>query len=175
MVTLKTRTPRGSNLFFPAGYLCLSPFRPIATLEMKMINVDMKSRKASTKEATSDTDEEESTAKPFASNSTILTPKFTVMKRTTRFDKYFALDKDRQLTDRSEPTHSSVLSSPPSPAKQEAKAHLLQDLPVQTVSYGLDCCFYLCSGVVAISIETSQHLHYPTQSPDSLSCRSDPE
>jgi hypothetical protein len=120
-----------------------------------MINVDIKSKKASTNEATSDTDDEESTAKPFASKSTILTPKFTVMERTIRFDKAFARDKNRDLTNRSELTHSSVLSSPPSLAKQEAKAHPLPDLPVQTRSYGLGCCFYPCFGVVAISVETS--------------------
>ena len=77
MVTLKIRTPRGSNLFFPAGYLCRSPLCPMATLEMNIINVEIKSRNASTNEATRDTEEEERTANPLARSRTILTPKLT--------------------------------------------------------------------------------------------------
>jgi hypothetical protein len=88
MVTLKINTPRGSKRFFPAGYLCRSPLCPIATFETKMIRVEMKSRKASTKEATSETEDDERTASPLARSRMMLTPKLTLSASEFLFSRF---------------------------------------------------------------------------------------
>jgi hypothetical protein len=50
----------------------------MATFDTKMIKVEMKSRNASTNDATSETDDDERTASPLARSKTMLTPKLTV-------------------------------------------------------------------------------------------------
>jgi hypothetical protein len=78
IATLKTNTPKGSNLLFPAGYVCLSLLTPIAREVPRMINVDRKSRAESTNDATREIDDEDRTAKPLETRRIMFIEKFTV-------------------------------------------------------------------------------------------------
>jgi hypothetical protein len=77
MATAKIKTPKGSNRFFPAGYLCLSLCLPIAILVPRIMRVDKKSNALSMKDATSEILDDDRTAKPFETRRMKLIAKLT--------------------------------------------------------------------------------------------------